>query len=84
MFWVYVIVNELGKKYTGQTNDLEIRLKRHNGELASKSGSFTKINRGPWKLIYKEALESRKAALEREMYLKSHSGREWLKKVLGG
>lgn len=83
MFWVYVIVNELGKKYTGQTSDLEIRLKRHNGELPSKSSSFTKINKGSWKLIYKEELESRKETLERERFLKSHVGRNWLKKVLG-
>jgi putative endonuclease len=84
MFWVYVLKNELsGKIYIGQTNDLEKRLKRHKGSLPSKSESYTKINKGTWIVVYREQKETREEALKREKYLKSHHGRDWIKKQMG-
>ncbi|MBI2593495.1 GIY-YIG nuclease family protein [Candidatus Daviesbacteria bacterium] len=80
MFYVYVIKSESsGKIYIGQSNDLDLRFKRHNGKLPAKSGSYTKINKGPWKLVYKEEYATREDAVIREKYLKSHRGRDWLK-----
>lgn len=85
MFNVYVLQNSVSKKiYIGQTNDLETRVKRHNGLLPNKQNSYTAINKGlgSWVVIYKEEYDSRQEVLKRENYLKSHAGRDWLKKML--
>lgn len=84
MFYVYVIKNDFDKIYIGQTINLDKRLLRHNGALKSKNRSYTKINNGVWKAIYKETYNTRQEAIKRERYLKSHSGRDWLRrKILG-
>lgn len=83
MYHVYVIRNPFDKIYIGQTNNLDLRLQRHNGLLPSKSTSYTKINHGPWQLAYSEKFETRKEAMDREKYLKSHVGRDWLNHILG-
>ena len=69
--------------YIGQTSDFDKRLLRHHGVLRSKARSYTKINRGTWRLIYKEEYNTGQEALKREEYLKSHHGRDWLRKILG-
>ena len=81
-FTVYVIQNQSGKIYIGQTINLLNRLARHNGELPSKSRSFTKLNKGPWTLVYSEKHNSRKSAMERERELKSSRGRQFIKDLL--
>ena len=86
MFSVYVLQNTWNKKiYIGHSEDLENRVKRHNGLLPNKSNSYTTINKGKgtWKIVYKEEYETRKEAFSRERYLKSHAGRDWLKAKLG-
>ena len=83
MYYIYVIQNPGGKIYIGQTADLRIRLDYHNGLLPSKSNSFTKINKGPWKLIYQEEFKTRKQAMDREKFLKSHHGRDYFRSKLG-
>lgn len=83
MFYVYLIQNEKGKTYIGQTADLENRLLRHNGFLRTKAKSYTRINKGLWKLVYKELYNTKQEVLRREKYLKSHHGRDWLKIKLG-
>jgi len=83
MFFAYVIYNKSRKKiYIGQTIDIEKRLERHNGLKPSKNKSYTKRNNGLWKLIYKEDLQSRKEAVERERQLKTAKGREFIKSVI--
>ena len=84
MYYVYIIQNDLRKIYIGQTVDWEKRLLRHNGVLASRKSSFTKQRIGTWKIIYKEEYQSRKEALDREKYLKSHVGRDWLRENIMG
>lgn len=54
MYYVYVIRNEKRKMYIGQTVNLILRLKRHNGELATKNKSYTHVNKGVWKIVYEE------------------------------
>lgn len=84
MFTVYVIRSQsTGKIYIGQTLDLTKRLARHNGFLPVKKTSFTARNKGPWMIVYKKNYDSRKEALKREKYLKSHHGRNYLKELLG-
>lgn len=84
MFTVYLIRNENNKTYIGQTGDLENRVKRHNGLLRTKAKSYTNINKGNWKIVFKEEYDTRQEAIEREKYLKSHHGRDWLKAKLSG
>jgi len=76
MFYVYVIKSENSDKtYIGQTSDLEKRLRQHN-DLGNNFSKYTKRNKGPWKLIYKEEVSTRSEALRREKFLKSGKGRE--------
>jgi len=78
MFYVYVIKSETSDKtYIGQTSDLEKRLKQHN-DPGNNFSKYTKQNKGPWKLVYKEEVATRSEALRREKFLKSGKGRELL------
>ena len=82
-FFVYVLENNVGRIYIGQTDDLERRLRQHNDREFDRR-SFTKLHKGPWKLVYSEQFTSRTQALLREKQLKSHKGRDWLRQeVLG-
>ena len=84
MFTLHVLKSETsGNIYIGQTINLENRLKRHNGSLKSNSTSYTKINKGPWSVIYTESYETRNEAISREKELKSAKGREFIKKYTG-
>jgi|TARA_B110000305_G_C18883840_1_gene378832 putative endonuclease len=58
--------------YTGITNNLEERLKRH------QSGNGAKYLRGrlPIKLVYKENFINRSEATKREIYIKKMSKKE--------
>lgn len=63
---VYIIRCRDGKLYTGITNNLDRRLKDHNG---GKSCKYT-ASRRPVTLIYSEPLPDRSAALKREAQIK--------------
>lgn len=55
-----------GKLYVGQTNDIEDRLRRHNGGFV-----LSTKNRGPWKLLFYKLCASRSASVLLERRLKS-------------
>jgi putative endonuclease len=76
MYLVYVLESEtFNRVYIGMTNDLQRRIKEHNiGK--TKSTRFYK----PWKIVFVESFPGRKEAREREKYLKSGIGREFIKK----
>ncbi|HSV43250.1 MAG TPA: GIY-YIG nuclease family protein [Candidatus Bathyarchaeia archaeon] len=80
MTTVYVIKSEHGNYiYVGLTNNLTRRLQQHfNGNSAT-----TRAYR-PFTLIYKEEFEVRQEARAKEKYLKSGSGKEWLKRNCAG
>ncbi len=62
--------------YVGLTNSIERRIDQHNqGQNRS-----TKAYR-PFKLIYTQEFKTRKEAREREIYLKSGIGKEFLKTI---
>ena len=82
MYFVYVIQNQRDKIYIGQTSNLNKRLDQHNNKNFGRR-SYTKIQQGPWKLVYKEKYLSRQKARKREKILKSHKGRDWLRNNLG-
>ena len=83
MYFVYVVVSEsTGKRYTGQTSDLDRRLSEHNS-VEHNIRKHTSRNQGPWKLIYSEEYSTQVEAMHREKWLKSGIGRQWLDKTIG-
>jgi len=79
MFYVYLLENQNDKSwYIGQTDDLRARVARHN---AGNGARTTRIKKD-WKLIYYEAYILKADSLGRERFLKSGSGRMYLKKQL--
>ena len=78
MYYVYILRSEADcGLYIGFTTDLRKRLKAHQAGEA-----FATSYRGPWRLIYYEAYLDEQDALGREEYLKSGSGRRFLKSQL--
>jgi len=69
MFYVYILECSDGSYYTGQTNDLERRMKQH------KSGTGAKYVRSrlPFQLRYTETYPSRGEAMRREIAIKKYS-----------
>ena len=79
MYYIYVLQSQsTGKTYIGQTCDLVRRLEEHN-DPGHSSRKFTTKQKGPWKLIHHEELETRAQAIGREKWLKSGVGRDWIK-----
>ena len=75
-WYVYVLLCENGSLYKGKTNHLKRRMEEHfSGVGAAQHTRKYK----PVDLVYLESVESEKEALRKEKYLKSGSGREWLK-----
>lgn len=77
MFYTYVLINVNNRLYTGFTYDLRKCFKEHN----KKKSTYTKY-RGLYKLIYYEACLNENDALQREKYLKSGTGKRYLKNRL--
>ena len=75
-YFIYVIKSKEGFHYTGLTSDLETRLEEHN----KKSLSFWTKRGTEWKIIYEEEFNNYTEALKREKWLKSGTGRDYLKK----
>jgi putative endonuclease len=77
MFFVYVIYStETDRYYTGQTEDLETRMKSHEAGISP----FTSIAKD-WKLVYFEEYKNRTDAIKREIAIKKKKSRkyiEWL------
>lgn len=77
-YTVYILRTSSNTLYTGQTNNLEKRLKQHQ----SKTGKSAKYMRSfkSFELAYKENYPSLSQALKREIELKklSHSQKEAL------
>ena len=75
-FFVYVIKSvSHGNLYVGMTQNIENRLLEHNRGKSTYTKSFM-----PWKLIYFEGLNSRLEARAREKYLKTTTGKNFLRK----
>jgi len=79
MYYVYIIqsINNSEKIYIGYTQNIKERVQKHN----HGGSTYTKEHR-PWKLVFYCALNSKYKALQFEKYLKSHSGRAFIKKRL--
>ncbi len=78
-YFVYLLENQNDKSwYIGMTSDLKQRIKEHQ---SGKGGRTTKLKKN-WKLIYFEGYLIKQDASGREKFLKSGSGRKYLKKQL--
>lgn len=75
---VYVLECKNGSLYKGKTNNLLRRITEH---MKGQGAEHTKKYK-PIKLVYFEAFKTEQEALQKEDYLKSGSGREWLKNNL--
>ena len=76
MFWIYVLENQNDQSwYIGYTSDLKRRLKEH---LSGYGSQTTSMKKG-WKLVYCEGYLNMQDAKGRERFLKSGSGRRFLK-----
>ena len=79
MYYVYILQSETNAKklYTGFTEDLNQRLKDHNSGKSAHTNEHK-----PWKLITHTVFSDKEKALDFERYLKTGSGRAFLKKHL--
>ena len=75
--FVYVLRCNDGKLYIGSTRDIGKRLQAHQTGRVK-----TTKHRRPVQILYKEELENYSAARKRELYLKTGTGRDWLKNML--
>jgi putative endonuclease len=79
MYWIYVLESpEDGGWYIGYTKDLKRRLQEHKGGNGCRTTSLKET----WTLIYCEGYTCQRDALGREQFLKSGSGRRFLKRQL--
>ncbi|MBQ7095379.1 MAG: GIY-YIG nuclease family protein [Clostridia bacterium] len=74
-YFVYILRCADGSLYTGITNDLLHRLRRHNAGTGAK---YTRSRR-PVALVFKESCPDKSAALRREAQIKKLSREEKLK-----
>ncbi len=93
MYWTYLLENQNDKSwYIGYTSNLKKRLTEHQNGYGAQTtknklrgnlsrGDATK-NKQNWMLIYYEGYKNKKDAEGRERFLKSGSGRKFLKKQL--
>jgi putative endonuclease len=78
MYYTYLLESTIDKSwYIGYSTDLRNRFTSHN-----KGENKATKNKKPWGLIYYEAYSNRLDAKKREIFLKSGSGRKYLKKQL--
>lgn len=79
MYYVYLLENQKDKSwYIGYSANLKKRISDH----MSGNGAQTTKRKGGWVLIYYEAYLNEKDAKGRERFLKSSSGRKYLKNQL--
>jgi putative endonuclease len=78
MFYVYVL-NSLSRNYiyVGMSSDIERRISDHNNGYNKTTKPYR-----PFTLILVEEYETRSMAREREKYLKSGIGKEYLKRLI--
>ena len=80
IYTVYILYSDkYSKTYVGFTSHLILRFHQHN-EIGN---GWTKRFR-PWKVVYCEYFEDKKIAYQREKWLKSGQGRQFIKINIAG
>ncbi|MFC1622037.1 GIY-YIG nuclease family protein [Patescibacteria group bacterium] len=79
MFYTYVLksLKFSGQIYIGCTKDVKKRLKKHNEGGSSHTSRYK-----PWALVFFAAFTTKSKALSFEKYLKSSSGKAFMRKRL--
>ncbi|MBK8346943.1 MAG: GIY-YIG nuclease family protein [Saprospiraceae bacterium] len=76
MYFVYVLYSRLHDRiYIGMTQNITHRLKEHNAGQNKSTKAFV-----PWEMVHVENMESAALAREKEIKLKSSSGRRFIRK----
>lgn len=70
-FFVYIVRCSDNSLYTGMTQNVEKRLRMHNGEIPG--GARYTRSRRPVRLVYRETVESHRDAMHRERQIKKFS-----------
>ncbi len=68
LYYVYILKCNDDTLYTGITNNLERRIRQHNGEI--RGGAKYTRNRRPVELVYLKKYPNRKKAMKREWTIK--------------
>ena len=77
-YYVYAIKSLVRSYiYVGLTNSIERRFDQHNKGQNRSTKAYK-----PFKLIYTESFKTRIEARNKEVYLKSRIGKEFLKSIL--
>ncbi|MFZ4648965.1 MAG: GIY-YIG nuclease family protein [Patescibacteria group bacterium] len=75
--FIYVIKSEIDNYiYVGTTINTERRIKEHNSGRNKTTKSYK-----PFKILLIEEYPDRATARQREIYLKSGCGKEWIKSI---
>ncbi len=78
MFYVYVLYSpQFDRIYIGQTDNIGNRLERHNSGKVKSTKAYIL-----WELVHNEKFATRSEAMKREKEVKSHKGRDYIRKNL--
>lgn len=77
LFYIYILKCSDNSLYTGYTDNLERRLKKHNQGKASK---YTR-SRLPVSIVYSEEHPDKSSAMKREIWIKSLSRENKIKLI---
>ena len=78
MFFTYILyTSKFDRIYIGQTSNIRNRIDQHNSGKVKSTKAYT-----PWNLVHYEKFETRSQAMIREKELKSHKGRDYIRKNL--
>ncbi|MDS3910021.1 MULTISPECIES: GIY-YIG nuclease family protein [Staphylococcus] len=78
--FVYIVRCSDNSLYTGYTNNIEVRINKHN---VGKGAKYTKTRR-PVVLVYQEMYETKSEALRREYEIKTFTRQRKLKLIEEG
>ena len=70
-WFVYLLKCANNSLYCGVSNDLNKRLRQHNGEIVG-GAKYTRAN-GPCQLVYQEQAKDKSTAMKRECEIKAMS-----------
>ncbi|MEN8193301.1 MAG: GIY-YIG nuclease family protein [Bacteroidota bacterium] len=80
MFITYILYSKsIDKYYIGYTNNLELRIKRHNNGWSKYSSKGI-----PWELVYSETFSSKSDAIKRENKIKKMKSRMYIENLIKG
>ncbi|MCA6422201.1 MAG: GIY-YIG nuclease family protein [Flavobacterium sp.] len=80
MHFIYILFSKTTNKfYVGETDNIEIRLSKHNQH--SYEGSFTKIA-ADWKVVLLFPCVSREQAIRLEKFIKNMKSKVFIQKLI--